>query len=170
MEHCSIVVMGVSGSGKSTVAEALAKALSAKFIDGDDLHPRANIVKMAAGKPLNDDDRAPWLERINDAVFSFTSKNETGVVVCSALKKRYRDAIRKDNRQVVFVFLEGDAALIAQRMQQRQGHFMKPDMLASQFAALETPAADETDFIQVNIAQPVEQLVAQIIGQLPCGK
>jgi len=157
------VVMGVSGSGKSTVAQALANRLQAKFIDGDDLHPRANIKKMQLGMPLDDEDRAPWLTRINDAVFSFASKQETGVLVCSALKRRYRDVIRKDNAQVHFVYLKGEQRLIAKRMAQRSGHFMQPGMLSSQFAALEEPDAAEKDVTTCNVAAPVEVIVDQLM-------
>lgn len=115
-----IVVMGVCGSGKSTVGERLAKELDAKFIDGDDLHPRANIQKMAGGTPLNDDDRAPWLERIRDAAYSTENKNEVGVIVCSALKRKYRDQIREGNESVQFLFLDGDYDLIMARMKSRR--------------------------------------------------
>lgn len=166
MAATSIIVMGVSGSGKSTIGAELARALKIKFIDGDDLHPRANIEKMAAGHPLNDDDRAPWLQRINDAAFSFTHKQEGGVIVCSALKKAYRDAIRRDNQNMVFVFLDGDQAMISERMRQRKGHFMKPGMLDSQFAALQRPGDDEADVVTISIAPPVEEVVSNICQAL----
>lgn len=162
MAALSIIVMGVSGSGKSTVGAALARALNIKFIDGDDLHPRANIEKMARAEPLNDDDRAPWLQRINDAAFSFTHKNEGGVIVCSALKKAYRDAIRQDNSNLVFVFLEGDQAMITMRMMQRQGHFMKPGMLDSQFATLERPSEQEADVLTISAEPAVDEIVNSI--------
>ncbi|QJR81103.1 gluconokinase [Alteromonas pelagimontana] len=161
MNGLSIIVMGVSGSGKSSVGEALARKLHAKFIDGDDLHPKANILKMAGGEPLNDNDRQPWLERIRDAVFSLESKNETGVIVCSALKKSYRDQIRDGNKNLLFLFLEGSKALVAERMLGRQGHFMKPAMLDSQFATLEIPGSDEPDVISVSIVQNIEDIVAK---------
>ncbi|QPG05763.1 gluconokinase [Salinimonas marina] len=165
MSKRCFVVMGVSGSGKTTVAQALANRLDAKFIDGDDLHPRANIQKMQQGMPLDDDDRAPWLTRINDAVFSFASKQEAGVVVCSALKRRYRDAIRKDNPQVHFVYLKGEQRLIAKRMAQRSGHFMQPVMLSSQFAALEEPDATEKDVTACDVAATVAVIVDQLMQQ-----
>ncbi len=138
-----IILMGVSGTGKTTVGQALAQALGAKFIDGDDLHPRQNIVKMAASQPLDDDDRRPWLERIADVIFSPEQKNESGVLVCSALKKRYRDRLREGSDNLRFLWLTGDYECILQRMQQRKGHFMPEALLRSQFAARKrrTPAS-----------------------------
>ena len=139
MQGKSIIVMGVCGCGKSTIGEALARRLNAKFIDGDDLHPKANIQKMASGTPLNDDDRKPWLERIRDAAYSIEAKNEVGVIVCSALKKVYRDQAREGNENVQFVFLDGDKSLILDRMRARKGHYMREAMLDSQLEILERP-------------------------------
>ncbi|WP_255989538.1 gluconokinase [Chitinolyticbacter albus] len=164
MSGKSYVVMGVSSSGKSSIGEALAKAIGAKFIDGDDLHPRANIVKMGGGTPLNDDDRAPWLERINDAVFAVDRKNETAVIVCSALKRRYRDRIRQDNDKVTFIFMEGSYELILARMQARQGHYQKAGMLQSQFDALEVPTDDESDVLRVSIDGDFESVLARTLA------
>ncbi|WP_432720749.1 gluconokinase [Jeongeupia wiesaeckerbachi] len=164
MSGKSYVVMGVSSSGKSSLGAELAKVLGAKFIDGDDLHPRANIVKMAGGTPLNDDDRAPWLERINDAVFSVASKHETAVIVCSALKRAYRDRIRLDNDKLTFLFMEGSYALILARMQARHGHFQKADMLQSQFDALEVPGADEPDVLSVSIEGGQDAVLARALA------
>ncbi|QIR15862.1 gluconokinase [Shewanella aestuarii] len=161
----TIIVMGVSGSGKSTVGQQLATSLNAKFIDGDDLHPRANINKMANGEPLNDADRAPWLERIADAVYSIESKNETGVIVCSALKKCYRDRIRQGNNQVYFLYLHGDYQLILQRITARRGHFMKQNMLDSQFATLEVPL-NEPNTVIVDIDNSIEDIVEKAVGLL----
>jgi gluconokinase len=166
MSGSSIIVMGVSGSGKSTVGAQLAAKLGAKFIDGDDLHPRANIVKMAQGEPLNDDDRVPWLERIRDAAFSLEQKNEHGVIVCSALKQSYRDQIRTGNQNLRFIFLDGDLGIITSRMRARQGHFMKVSMVESQFATLERPTSSETDVIRIEIHQEVELVVAQAYAAL----
>ena len=165
MKGKSIIVMGVSGSGKSTVGEELAKALDDKFIDGDDLHPKANIIKMASGTPLNDHDREPWLERINDAVFSIKHKQETGVIVCSALKKKYRDCIRAGNDNLCFLFLDGEEAVIVERMQQRAGHFMKAEMVKSQFDALERPD-NEQDVITLDISTSITDLVQQAIKEI----
>lgn len=152
------IVMGVSGTGKSTVGQAVASRLNFKFIDGDDLHPRANILKMAQGQPLNDIDRQPWLERISDAVFSLSHKNEQGIIVCSALKKQYRDQIRQGNPHLQFLFLHGSFELILDRMQQRAGHFMKAEMLQSQFNTLELPH-NEPDVIEIAIDRPFDEVV-----------
>ncbi|AOX99275.1 gluconokinase [Jeongeupia sp. USM3] len=170
MSGKSYVVMGVSSSGKSSIGAALAQRLGAKFIDGDDLHPRANIVKMGGGTPLDDDDRAPWLERINDAVFSVDRKNETAVIVCSALKKAYRDRIRKDNDKLTFVFMEGSYALILERMKARQGHFQKAGMLQSQFDALEAPGDDEPDVIHVSVDGDFDTVLARTLAAVQAGQ
>ncbi|CAH1524173.1 D-gluconate kinase, thermosensitive [Vibrio owensii] len=159
MAGSSVVVMGVCASGKTTIGEHLAKKLGRKFIDGDDLHPRANIQKMASGQPLNDDDRKPWLERIRDAAYSLESKNEHGIIVCSALKKIYRDQIREGNENVTFLFLDGSKGLILERMRARQGHFMKENMVNSQFEALERPE-DEPRTIFVSIDATIEDVVS----------
>lgn len=158
-----IIVMGVTSSGKSTVGDALAKEIGAKFIDGDDLHPKSNILKMSGGQPLNDEDRAPWLERIRDAAFSLTRKSETGIIVCSALKKHYRDIIRDGNSNLTFVYLKGDFELIMNRIKARSGHFMKESMVASQFSTLEEPSLDEVDVITVNISGSVGDIVANVV-------
>ncbi|MHB9953949.1 gluconokinase [Vibrio campbellii] len=159
MAGSSVVVMGVCASGKTTIGEHLAKKLGRKFIDGDDLHPRANIQKMASGRPLNDDDRKPWLERIRDAAYSLESKNEHGIIVCSALKKIYRDQIREGNENVTFLFLDGSKELILERMRARQGHFMKENMVNSQFETLERPE-DEPRTIFVSIDATIEDVVS----------
>ncbi|MGR5133325.1 gluconokinase [Vibrio alfacsensis] len=158
MAGSSVVVMGVCASGKTTIGEHLAEKLGRKFIDGDDLHPRANIQKMASGQPLNDDDRKPWLERIRDAAYSLESKNEHGIIVCSALKKIYRDQIREGNENVSFLFLDGSKELILERMRARQGHFMKENMVNSQFETLERPE-NEPRTIFVSIDATIEEVV-----------
>lgn len=155
------ILMGVSSTGKTTIGTALAEQFGMKLIDGDDLHPRANILKMGSGLPLNDDDRRPWLERINDAAFSLEQKSENGIIVCSALKKAYRDQIRQGNQKLTFLFLHGSFELIQQRMAQRKGHFMKTAMLQSQFDTLEIPQADENDVIFIDIDGTFEQVVAR---------
>ncbi|AEN63394.1 carbohydrate kinase, thermoresistant glucokinase family [Enterobacter soli] len=161
-----IILMGVSGTGKTTVGHAIAQQMGAKFIDGDDLHPRQNIVKMAASQPLDDNDRQPWLERISDVIFSLEQKNESGVLVCSALKKRYRDQLRKGSNKVRFLWLTGDYDYILARMQQRKGHFMPEALLRSQFAALEAPDSSETDIVAIDIAPTVAQIVANALTLL----
>lgn len=159
----SFILMGVSSTGKTNIGTEVARRLGMKLIDGDDLHPRANIIKMGAGEPLNDEDRAPWLERIRDAAFSLEHKSEKGIIVCSALKKKYRDQIREGNPGLKFIFLEGDFDLILARMQQRQGHYMKAEMLRSQFATLEVPQADEPDVYHVNVDATFDEVVVHCV-------
>ncbi|CAG9297618.1 gluconokinase [Celerinatantimonas diazotrophica] len=156
-----VVLIGVSSCGKSSVGEALANRLDAKFIDGDDLHTRHNLLKMSSGQALNDNDRAPWLERIRDAVFSIFHKHERGVLVCSALKKAYRDKIRDGNPNVLFIHLQGSIEVIAERMQARQDHFMPLSLLQSQFDALEVPDQTEPDVRTVTIDDTFENVVTQ---------
>ncbi|SIO36360.1 gluconokinase [Salinivibrio sp. ES.052] len=162
----SVIVMGVSGSGKSTLGAMLASHLGAKFIDGDDLHPRSNIEKMSRGEPLDDQDRAPWLERIRDVAFSLEKKNEFGIIVCSALRRAYRDTLRDGNQKVTFLFLDGEYGLILSRLIARQGHFMKTAMLDSQFATLERPSHDEVDVISISIDTDIEALVQHAANAL----
>ena len=158
------VIMGVCGSGKTSVGKALAQEFGATFIDGDDLHPRANIMKMATGHPLNDEDRGPWLERVSDVFFSLERRSLSGVIVCSALKKSYRDIIRNGNEPMVFVHLRGPMPVILERMAARQGHYMKPEMVQSQFDTLEVPGPEETDVVTISIEQPLEQVIADAIA------
>ncbi|AJJ63733.1 gluconokinase [Yersinia aldovae] len=159
----SIIVMGVSGSGKTTVGEAVARQIHAKFIDGDDLHPRANIQKMGSGHPLNDEDRMPWLERLSDAAYSLNHKNETGIIVCSALKRRYRDRLREGNQGMVFLYLKGSFDVIMERLKARSGHFMPTDLLKSQFEALEEPGAEEPDVICVDIDADIDEVAQRCV-------
>lgn len=154
------VVMGVSGCGKTTVGQALAMRLGCPFYDGDDFHPPANVAKMASGVPLNDGDRAPWLARLAGLLKQHEVKGETAVLACSALKQPYREQLRVSPK-VQFVYLVGSFDLIWQRMSQRANHYMKADMLRSQFAALEPPAAAEA--IHVAIDQAIDAIVDQIV-------
>ncbi|MGE6738784.1 gluconokinase [Allorhizobium pseudoryzae] len=158
-----IVLMGVAGSGKSTVGEALASQTGTTYRDGDDLHPEANIAKMSRGEPLTDEDRWPWLTLVGEAL----ANAETPLTIgCSALKRSYRDHIRAKARgPVVFVHLAGSRAVIEGRMGARTGHFMPTSLLDSQFATLEPPAADE-HAVTVDIDQPLDTLVAEIIEKL----
>ncbi|WP_159567425.1 gluconokinase [Budvicia diplopodorum] len=162
----SVVLMGVSGCGKSSVGAAVARELGAKFIDGDDLHPRANIQKMASGHPLNDDDRAPWLERLNDAAYSLSHKNEVGIIVCSALKRRYRERLRQDNPDMIFLYMKGSFDIILARLKARAGHYMPTDLLQSQFDALEEPSADEPDVVSINIDGSFDEVVSRGVEAL----
>jgi gluconokinase/shikimate kinase len=136
-----LVIMGVSGGGKSTVAGLLAGRLGWDLAEGDDMHPAANIAKMAAGHPLDDADRWPWLARVAEWIRGRTAADRPGIVTCSALKRSYRDVLRGPS--VVFVYLAGSRELIARRLAARQGHFMPAALLDSQFAALEPPGPDE---------------------------
>jgi gluconokinase len=136
-----LLLMGVSGSGKSTVGALLAGRLKWPYADADSFHPAANVAKMAAGHPLNDGDRVPWLLAIRAWIDERVTKGESGVVSCSALKRKYRDLLRRP--EVTFVYLRGSPTQIEERLVARQGHFFKPGMLDSQFAALQEPSADE---------------------------
>jgi gluconokinase len=156
------VVMGVTSCGKTSVGEALAKALGAAFIEGDKLHPQSNIAKMSAGTPLEDADRWPWLAEIGKAL----QGKESRIASCSALKKSYREAIAKAaGRPVSFIFLHGSEELLAQRIAARKGHFMPPSLLRSQLATLEIPGAGEPA-VRLDIALPVEELVEQAMNFL----
>lgn len=155
------ILMGVSGSGKTEVGSRLADIFSAKFIDGDDLHPASNIDKMGQGIALGDDDRAPWLERLSDVCYSLFRKNETGFIACSSLKKKYRDHLRNSRPNVYFLWLDGTYETISSRLSNRKSHFMPADLLKSQFAALETPKSDEINIIKIDIGQDVNNVVRQ---------
>ncbi|VXC27841.1 Beta-N-acetylhexosaminidase [Arthrobacter sp. 9V] len=157
-----VVVMGVAGCGKSTVGAALAERLDAEFLDGDSLHPQANIHKMASGTPLNDDDRAPWLAEIGRR---FAASNSALVIACSALKRSYRDIIRSADPSVVFVHLHGTRELLNARMTARPGHFMPASLLDSQLATLE-PLQDDEAGIVVDIAESVEDIVKEAVAGL----
>jgi gluconokinase len=149
-----LVVMGVSGVGKTTLGEALAERLGWAFIDGDALHPKANIDKMSAGIPLTDADRGPWLDAVAAWIDARHAEGRPGVVTCSALKRAYRDLLDAGRPQVCFVYIKLDQADVAARMAHRKGHFFAPSLLASQFADLEPPQADEP-VIVVDGAQPI---------------
>lgn len=159
-QNYTFVLMGVSGSGKSAVANGVAQQLQAAFLDGDFLHPKSNIMKMASGHALNDDDRHPWLVALNQAIFAMQRTNNVSVVVCSALKKKYRDILREDNKNLFFVYLKGDSATIEERLMARKGHFFKPEMLKSQFDALEEPNEQEQDVRIVDIRQSLDDVIA----------
>ena len=162
---CALIVMGVSGSGKSTVAAALAKKLSWTFEDGDAFHPASNVAKMSAGHPLTDEDRWPWLRAIADEIDRVCRAGGRVVIACSALKRAYRDVLVRGRDDVRIVFLDGSKDLIAERMARRKDHFMPPGLLDSQFRTLEPPRADEKP-ITVPIDAPVEAIVDDIAGQL----
>lgn len=146
--------MGVAGSGKTTVGLELASRLGARFVDADDVHPPENVEKMASGVPLTDADRAPWLGHLRDEL----AGNGPTVVTCSSLKRRYREVLREAG-DVTFVFLSIDRDAVVDRLFGRHGHFMKSDMVESQFADLEWPHADEHDIIVVDAARPISDVV-----------
>jgi carbohydrate kinase (thermoresistant glucokinase family) len=160
-----LVVMGVSGSGKSTIAAMLAHRLHWLYEDGDWFHPKKNIEKMHHGEPLNDEDRWPWLHAIADWIDATRRSGNHGIVACSALKRAYRDILIGERQDVRLVYLKGDQDLIAQRVAARADHFMPPKLLDSQFAALEEPKPDERP-ITVSVAPHPREIVETIVGKL----
>ena len=156
-----ILLMGVAGSGKTTIGEMLNAQLNWPFVDGDSLHSAVNVAKMAAGVPLTDDDRAPWLQSIHDVMEGWRTQHKDGIVASSALKEKYRQTLLT-SPEIKLVYLRGSYDLIYSRMQHRPGHYMKPEMLQSQFAALEEPL----DAITVEISAPAEEIVAIIRRRL----
>ena len=158
-----LVLMGPSGTGKSTIGSLLSDRFGWPFQEGDDLHSAANVEKMRRGQPLTDDDRLPWLELIAAWIDERRTAGEPGIVTCSALKRSYRDILRRDD--VVFVNFTGDASVVRDRMMRREGHYMPPALLDSQFATLETPGPDERA-IDVDVALAPEDQVAFVIAAL----
>jgi gluconokinase len=154
-EERAVIVMGVSGTGKSTVGAALADALGLPFLEGDALHPLANVAKMAAGIPLTDEDRAPWLDLIAAEL------HRPVVVACSALRRVYRDRLRRDAPDLALVYLHGSRELLAERIGHRPGHFMPTSLLDSQLATLEPPTADE-NAIAMDVVLPPDEIVARV--------
>jgi gluconokinase len=159
-----IVVMGVSGSGKSTVGGLLAERLGVPYAEADDFHPPANIAKMSAGHPLDDADRAPWLDAIADWIAERGDRG--GVVSCSALRRRYRDRLRRADPGLFFLHLDGPPELIASRLAARMEHFMPSGLLASQFEALEALGADEAGAV-VGIEGTPQEIAARALAALP---
>ena len=153
--------MGVSGTGKSTIGKMLSKELNIPFFDGDDFHPEANVLKMASGQPLNDEDRYDWLISLNE--LAKKHKNKGVIIACSALKASYREILKNDMDTVMrFIHLEGSFDLIQSRMKQRSSHFMPAKLLESQFATLETPE----EALNVSIVPPPDKIVAEILSHL----
>ncbi|WP_329290268.1 gluconokinase [Streptomyces pseudovenezuelae] len=162
-----VVVMGVAGTGKTTIGPLLAARLGVPYAEGDDFHPQANIAKMSAGTPLTDDDRWPWLDAIGS--WAHGRAGLGGVVSCSALKRSYRDRLRAEAPGVVFVHLAGDRSLIADRMSHRQGHFMPTALLDSQFATLQPLQEDEAGVV-VDVSggpQEITERAAKALAELP---
>jgi carbohydrate kinase (thermoresistant glucokinase family) len=165
-KHAAIaVVMGVSGSGKTTIGAALARRLGWRFQEGDALHPPENVAKMRAGIPLDDEDRAPWLRAVASTIDRWRERGEAGVVTCSALKREYRDVIIGNRPGVRLVYLTAAPALIAERLARRRGHFMPASLLESQLATLEPPGPDE-NALTVSVEAPVETVVERIAACL----
>ena len=160
-----LVVMGVSGSGKTTIAKELAAAEHWTILEGDAFHPPANVAKMKAGTPLTDDDRWPWLRAIATAIDAHRSRGENAVVACSALRRAYRDILIGDRRDVRLVYLKGSQELIAERMKARKGHFMPSSLLDSQFRTLEEPGPEEHP-ITVEIGGTPDEIVHAIMERL----
>jgi len=165
---CALLVMGVSGSGKSTIADQLAERLSWRYEDGDRFHPASNVAKMSAGQPLTDEDRWPWLQAIADEIDRVCTAGQHAVIACSALKRAYRHVLVHGRSDVRVIFLKGTQELIARRLAQRKGHFMPPGLLDSQFRTLEPPGADENP-ITVSIDASVETIVDDIVRRLGLG-
>lgn len=162
---CALVLMGVSGSGKSTIADKLAERTGWKYEDGDRFHPPSNVAKMSAGHPLTNEDRWPWLQAIAAEIDRACGAGEHVVIACSALKRAYRDVLVHGRDDVRIIYLEGTQALIADRLAHRKHHFMPPDLLDSQFKALQPPEASE-NAVTVSIDAPVEAIVDEIVRQL----
>ncbi len=160
-----VVVMGVSGSGKTTIAERAAAELGWMFQEGDKLHPAANVAKMAAGHPLTDGDRAPWLAIIAAWIQARLQAGENGVITCSALRRSYREQIGNGKPGVQIVYLHGDRATLDAHVHGRHHEFMPPTLLDSQLATLEEPAADE-HVIEVDVGGTVDQTVAEVVHRL----
>ncbi len=165
MSATCLVVMGVSGAGKSTIARRLADELGWPMAEADEFHPPANIEKMSSGTPLTDTDRAPWLASLRDWITERAESGESTVVTCSALKRAYRDILRQARARVRFVHLAGSAPLILERLSARSDHFMPPSLLDSQFGDLE-PLGDDEDGVTVDLGEPPQRIAASALTRL----
>ncbi len=159
-----VIIFGVSGAGKTTVGELLARELGWHFLEADDFHPEVNIEKMRSGHPLTDEDRAPWLERLRDQIKRSLTAGERTVLACSALKRKYRQRLRVDD-EVKLVFLRGSYALISEQLSHRRGHFFDPALLQSQFDDLEEPKPDESA-LTIELGRTPQELVKEIKEKL----
>jgi gluconokinase len=161
----TIVVMGVSGSGKTSAAREITRQLGWEYIEGDDLHPEANVAKMAAGHPLDDEDRWPWLRRISEVIGEHEAAGTSIVLTCSALKRAYRDLLREGHPSVWFAHVDVDREVLAERLRNRKGHYMPPSLLDSQLATLERLGEDEPGDV-IDGDGPLEQTVAELLSDL----
>jgi gluconokinase len=159
-----VIIFGVSGAGKTTVGELLARKLGWHFVEADDFHPPVNIEKMHSGRPLNDEDRRPWLDRLRQQIERSLAAEENAVLACSALKRAYRDYLRV-NEKVKFVFLHGDYSVVERQLRSRHGHFMDPGLLQSQFDDLEEPQPDE-QVITIELGASPQAIVREIEAKL----
>ena len=155
-----VIIFGVSGAGKTTIGKLLAAQLGWQFYEADDFHPRSNIEKMRRGRPLTDEDRWPWLERLREQLTRSVAAKENAVLACSALKRAYRERLHVSD-DVKFVFLCGDYVLVEKQLRRRRAHFMNPELLRSQFTDLEEPGADE-DVLTIELGRTPEELVEEI--------
>ncbi|NTX51215.1 gluconokinase [Myxococcus sp. CA039A] len=153
-----VIIMGVSGAGKTTVGQALARSLGWRFLDADDLHPRSNVAKMAAGVPLTDEDRTPWLAVVRGQLQAAMERDEDLVLASSALKRAYRDQLEVDPARTRWVYLNAPREVLAGRLAKRHGHFMPPSLLDSQLATLEVP----TQALEVDVSPPPPEVVARV--------
>lgn len=156
------IVMGVSGCGKTSVGKLLAEQLGWDFYDVDEFHPPINVKKMADGIPLNDSDRAPWLASLRSLILSSLKGDKPGVLACSALKELYRQQLLKDNEGIQLIYLKGSYDLIWSRMSARRGHYMKPEMLQSQFETLEEPA----NALTIDVSTPMDDIISKVLEQM----
>jgi gluconokinase len=159
-----LIVFGVSGAGKTTIGKLLAEQFGWRFYEADDFHPRFNIEKIRSGRPLTDEDRWPWLERLREQITRSVAAKENAVLACSALKRAYRERLRVSD-DVKFVFLRGDYPLIEDQLRRRRGHFMNPDLLRSQFTDLEEPGSDE-DALTIELGRTPQEIVEEIKTRL----
>jgi len=159
-----VIIFGVAGAGKTTVGKLLARELGWRFIEADDFHPSGNIEKMRSGHPLNDKDRWPWLERVRQQIERSLSAGENAVLVCSALRRTYRDRLHVSN-EIKFVFLRGDHALVEKQLHNRRGHFMNTNLLQSQFDDLEEPQSDE-NALTIQLGPTPQEIVEEIKTKL----
>ncbi|WP_225974452.1 gluconokinase [Arachidicoccus ginsenosidivorans] len=166
MQGKCIIVMGVSGCGKSTIAKAIVGRTGAVFLEGDDFHSKENIAKMHSGHPLNDQDRAGWLAAIHDKILELTGAGKEVIVSCSALKKSYRDRLRDPRYPILFIYLKGSFSLIHSWMVARKGHFMPAKLLKSQFDTLEEPDATEKDIVTIHLQPNLKKEIHQVFDRL----